>query len=59
MTRRSHMIDDSVQPFRLKPGVRYRVVEENGELVVRTASKRCGAPPKKTRRMPGLFIRER
>jgi hypothetical protein len=36
MTRRTnHIIDDPLRPFRLKVGIAYRVVEENGELVVR------------------------
>jgi len=35
MTRRRKLIDDPVRPFQLKVGVAYRVVEENGDLVVR------------------------
>ena len=33
MTR--HLISDSRLPFPIKPGVRYRVIEKGGELVVR------------------------
>jgi hypothetical protein len=33
--RRRKLIDDPRRRFRLKVGVAYRVVEENGELVVR------------------------
>jgi hypothetical protein len=36
-TRRRRMIDDPRRPHRLKVGVAYRVIEENGELVVRAA----------------------
>lgn len=40
MTRRNHIIDDPVRPFRLKPGVRYRVVKDDeGRLVVREAKR--------------------
>jgi hypothetical protein len=31
------LIDDPRRPFRLKPGVRYRVVEEEGRLIIRQA----------------------
>jgi hypothetical protein len=34
MTRRKHMIDDPIQPERLKPGVRYRVVTDSEVRIV-------------------------
>ncbi|HKJ60996.1 MAG TPA: hypothetical protein VKA94_03245 [Hyphomicrobiales bacterium] len=51
MIRCKHIIDDPERPFPLKPGVRYRVVEDGeGRLVVREANTK---KPRLSR--PGFF----
>jgi hypothetical protein len=43
------MIDDPVRPFKLRMCVAYRVVEENGELVVREAMRPFSPAPNAAR----------
>lgn len=56
MTRRNLMIDDPERPFRLKPGVRYRVVKDSeGRLVVRAVP-----PPQKAQSSASVaFVKDR